>query len=396
MSHKLNFVLVAPHFPTNFTTFALRLKEAGFNTLGIADEPYESLPQILKDNLTEYYKVSDLENYEEVLKGVAYFISKYGRIHRIESHNEHWLELDAKLRTDFNVFGYKMDDIKKIKHKSEMKKIFQSLNLPVAKGRVFSDQKDAEKLAKMLGYPLIIKPDSGVGGTDTYKVNSKEELDNFFTLYDPNLTYIMEGFIEGDIVTFDGLTNTKGEIVFSSTLIYKDNVLDTIKQDSDLYFYIPRRIDRKLREVGTRIVKAFNTKERFFHFEFFKTKDGTLVPLEVNMRPPGGATIDMFNYANNIDIFKEYANLAQGIPFSSKLERPYYCAYVSRKYENYTYTYTQENIKDYLGDFFVSVQSIPGIFAQIMGDEGYIFKCKTKKELDQFIQYIHQKEETNN
>ena len=54
------------------------------------------------------------------------------------------------------------------------------------------------------------------------------------------------------------------------------------------------------------------------------------------------------------------------------MERPYYCAYVSRKYQNYTYTHTQDDIKAYLGHDFISVQTIPGVFAQIMGDEGTI------------------------
>ena len=392
MHEKLNFIMIAPHFPENFDTFALRLNEAGFNTLGIADIPYDSLSDVLKNNLTEYYKVDDLENYEDVLKAVGYFVSKYGRIHRIESHNEHWLELDAKLRTDFNVFGYKNEDIEHIKNKSGMKKVFKSLGLKVADGRVFKDEKDAFKLARRLKYPVIIKPDSGVGASDTFKINSKTDLEDFFKTYNPNISYIMEAFIEGDIVTFDGLTNQKGDIVFSSSLIYKENVLDTVKYDSDIFFYIPRRIDRELRALGTQITKAFNTKERFFHFEFFKTKEGELIPLEVNMRPPGGATIDMFNYANNLDIFKEYANLAKGLPFGSKMERPYYCAYVSRKYQNYTYAHTQDDIKAYLGHDFISVQTIPGVFSQIMGDEGYIFKCKTKRELETYINYISKKE----
>ncbi len=74
------------------------------------------------------------------------------------------------------------------------------------------------------------------------------------------------------------------------------------------------------------------------------------------------------------------------------MERPYYCAYVSRKYQNYTYTHTQDDIKAYLGHDFISVQTIPGVFAQIMGDEGYLFKCKTKRELDTYINYISKKE----
>ncbi len=44
-----------------------------------------------------------MEDYEQVYKAVAFFAFKYGKIDRIESHNEHWLALDAKLRQDFNV-----------------------------------------------------------------------------------------------------------------------------------------------------------------------------------------------------------------------------------------------------------------------------------------------------
>ena len=57
MNEKINFVMISPHFPSNFETFAVRLKEKGINTLGIADEPYENLSQSLRDSLTEYYRV---------------------------------------------------------------------------------------------------------------------------------------------------------------------------------------------------------------------------------------------------------------------------------------------------------------------------------------------------
>lgn len=123
----MNFIFISPHFPTNFENFIIRLRENGVNVLGIADEQYNNLSDNLKANLTEYYRVNDLENYNEVLRACGYFTHKYGKIDRIESHNEHWLELDAKLRTDFNVFGFHNEDIDKIKRKSEMKKFFKNV-----------------------------------------------------------------------------------------------------------------------------------------------------------------------------------------------------------------------------------------------------------------------------
>ncbi len=58
----MNFIVTSPFYPENFQLFTNRLKQQGFNVLGIGQEPYDQLPQSLKDDLTEYYKVNDLES----------------------------------------------------------------------------------------------------------------------------------------------------------------------------------------------------------------------------------------------------------------------------------------------------------------------------------------------
>lgn len=393
MDKKLNFIMISPHFPENFTTFAPRLKEAGFNTLGIADVSYDDLSESLRTSLTEYYRVDDMEDYEQVYRAVAYFIHKYGRIHRIESHNEHWLELDARLRTDFNVFGYKISDLDGFKRKSSMKEVFRSIGLPVAEGRVFSDKKDGLKLAKKLGFPVIVKPDSGVGAGDTYKIKTKEELEGFFENKNSNVIYIMEEFIPGELVTFDGLTDQDGNIVFYSTFSYCEGVLETVENDSDTHFFLSREVPEDLIAMGTKMVKAFDVKERFFHFEFFRTEpDGKLMPLEVNLRPPGGPVIDMFNYVNDFDIFKEYANVSKENQFYAPAKRLHYCGFATRKYGKYTYAHSRDEIREKLGDGLIQIQKIPDIFFTIFGDEGYLFRSPSKDQLFEYIEFISKKQ----
>lgn len=141
MSRVMNFVLVSAHFPENYQYFAHRLKDVGINVLGIGDGPYEALSLESKQSLTEYYRVENMEDYEQMYRAVAYFAFKYGKIDRIESHNEHWLETDAHLRSDFNVFGFKATDIEKIKRKSSMKKVFLSVGVPVAWSRDWRDSR---------------------------------------------------------------------------------------------------------------------------------------------------------------------------------------------------------------------------------------------------------------
>lgn len=391
MSRKMNFVMISPHFPANFETFAVRLHEAGFNTLGIADTPYHELSEGLRNNLTEYFKVDDMEDYDQVYRAVAYFAHKYGRIDRIESHNEYWLELDAKLRTDFNVFGYKNEDMLSIKTKRQMKEIFRDHGLKVAAGDVFHSDDEARKLAKKLKFPVIIKPNSGVGASDTYKIKSKEELEDFFGYKTEGVEYIMEEFIDGDIVTFDGLTDHEGNIVFYSSLEYSEAVLDTVEKDGDMFYYVPREISDELVKLGKVCVEAFNVKERFFHFEFFRVKKTKeLMALEVNCRPPGGLTIDMWNYSNDFDVFREYANIVRDNLFEAEILRPYNVVYISRK-ANQNYVNSLDAVWEHFGDKIISIQSVPGVFAKIMGENGILARTQTMEEMRELVQFAQVK-----
>ena len=108
----MNFILVSPNFPETFRWFAIRLKENGVTVLGLGDASYEELHPDLKNALTEYYRIADLGDYDDMVRAVGYFTFRYGKIDWIESNNEYWLEMDAALRTAFNITtGPKSDAI---------------------------------------------------------------------------------------------------------------------------------------------------------------------------------------------------------------------------------------------------------------------------------------------
>ena len=73
-----NFVFISPNFPTNYWKFCAELKNNGLRVLGIGDCPYDNLSPELRASLDEYFKVSSLENYDEVFRAVAFFTYKYG------------------------------------------------------------------------------------------------------------------------------------------------------------------------------------------------------------------------------------------------------------------------------------------------------------------------------
>ena len=130
----MNLVFISPNFPDNFRNFCDRLNRNGVNVLGIGDAPYDSLNDDLKRSLTEYYKVDSMEDYGQVYRAVAYFAFRHGRIDWIESNNEYWLELDARLRQDFNVTtGVQPDELALWKSKAAMKPVYKAAGIPSAR-----------------------------------------------------------------------------------------------------------------------------------------------------------------------------------------------------------------------------------------------------------------------
>ena len=62
----MNFVYISPHFPAVMQNFCIALRENGVTVLGIGDAPYETLSDSLRGALQEYYRVNDMENYDQM------------------------------------------------------------------------------------------------------------------------------------------------------------------------------------------------------------------------------------------------------------------------------------------------------------------------------------------
>ena len=309
--------------------------------LGIADAPYESLSNELKDSLTEYYKVDNLENYDEVYRAVAFFAFKYGRIDWIESNNEFWLEQDARLRTDFHVLtGIDSSRIQCIKEKSEMKKIYFKAPIPTARQILASEGVEGVcAFAEKTGFPLIAKPDIGVGASGTYKLHDEDEVRAFFGQVLEYRNYVVEEFITGEICSYDAIIDANEEPLFESMTVWPPSIMDIVNKKLDLSYYVDQSMPDGLRTLGRRTVKAFGVSNRFVHLEFFrldcKRKGlgdvGDFVALEVNMRPAGGYTPDMINFAHSIDVYKIWADMVAFGKTEQVAGKQYYCAFASRR-----------------------------------------------------------------
>ena len=281
-----------------------------------------------------------------------------------------------------------------------MKAYYKKANVPVARYHMVSTYEEGKKFVDLVGYPVIVKPDDGVGANTTWKIKNDKQLKDF---YKQNIQtqYIMEEFVPGSIVSFDGIVDQDNNIIFQTSHVFPEPIMDIVNSADECWYYSEREIPKDLVEMGTRVIKAFDIRGRFFHTEYFRLyedkeglgKKGDLVGLEVNMRPPGGYTPDMMNYANDINVYLIYANMAMYNEGLYKTDRPYHCVYVGRRDKyNGIYTNGSTSIFSKYGQSIVMHERMPDLLSSAMGNEFYIARFKTKKEVKDFVNFVYKKD----
>jgi len=252
----------------------------------------------------------------------------------------------------------------------------------------------------------------GVGAGGTHKIHDKHELEEFFRTVSQADKYVIEEFITGDICSYDAIINSEGEPLFESMTVWPPSIMDIVNKRLDLSYFVAKDVPEALRAIGRNTVKAFDVKSRFVHLEYFRLdKDrgtlgskGDFVALEVNMRPAGGYTPDMINFAHSTDVYKIWADMVAydksklGCSSSHNAHNAlsiawqdeYFCVFASRR-DIYEYVHTHEEINERYGANMVMEERMPEILSGAMGNQMYTVKLKTEKEKDEFIQFVHAK-----
>jgi len=384
-----NFIFLSPNFPETYWMFCKELKNNGMRVLGIGDCPYDELKQELRDSLHEYYKVSSLENYDEVFKAVAFFSYKYGKIDWLESNNEYWLMRDAALRTEFNITsGYKSEDMDRIKFKSGMKAYYEKAGIKTARYHIVDDFESTRAFANLVGYPVIVKPDNGVGASSTYRLQNDDELRFFFDTKD-DVVYIMEEFVNGYVRTYDAIINSQGEPVFESGNVTPNSLMDVVNTNDNSIYYIVNELPEEMLDIGRRTVKSFGVKSRFIHLEYFVLncdqeglgKKGDILGLEVNMRPAGGYTPDLYNFAYETDVYKMWADM---IAFDHSTIPAYkahhFCAFCGRR-DGKNFVMDHSAVMTKYGPNMKMEGRIPEALSGAMANEMFVANFDTEEEM---------------
>ena len=397
-----NFIFISPHFPDHYVCFIKALRNNGFNVLGIGDCPFDSLNYELKGALNDYYCCYDMDNFDREIEAVRYFRDKYGEIEYLESLNEYWLEKDAKLREIFSVKnGVRPDELVYWQKKSLMKEKYQLAGLKTAKYTIVSDKNSLLNFINEVGYPVFIKPNIGVGAAGDYKIKSIEDVDKFYDDKNPYVEYICEQYLTGDIISFDGIADENSNVVFSASNYFPPSIASIVKNKKDLFYYSLPNVPLKLQEIGEKTIKSFKVNKRYFHLEFFVlTEDiigfankGEIIPLETNMRPAGGYTPHMINFANSIDSYKIYADImAFGSTNVVSKGGHFFCACASRR-DGFNYVHSDFDILDKYQSKLCMTGRYADVLSGAMGNRYFIAKFQNEKDMEFFREYVEERYE---
>ena len=110
----------------------------------------------------------------------------------------------------------------------------------------------------------------------------------------------------------------------------------------------------------------------------------------MNVRPPGGFTTDMMNYACDFDVYALWAAVMLGDSLDDfSYERKFHTAHAGRRHER-AYAHSPTALMHELGDTLVLVKSIPAAFASTMGNTMYLLRHPCLERLLDAIKQVQQ------
>ena len=73
----------------------------------------------------------------------------------------------------------------------------------------------------------------------------------------------MEEYVNGHVETFDGITDSNKNVLIANSTIMLNSIMDNVNEHCDTAFCNRFVAGSDIEEIGTKVVKAFDTRSRF-------------------------------------------------------------------------------------------------------------------------------------
>jgi phosphoribosylaminoimidazole carboxylase (NCAIR synthetase) len=214
------------------------------------------------------------------------------------------------------------ETIKNCRYKTRLKKILASANLPIVKSHEILCLKDAESMAKKLGYPLVIKPVNFGGSGGVKKVSNLEELRLAYDEAIRHLSqYAKKYDSESNILVLESYIHREKEVSIevlnTPTNQYLVGITDKYLSDepyfSEVGHFVPSSLmfdeEKKdfLFDIARKACKTLQINYGLAHVEIKINKDGSdPIIIEVGSRPAGDGILDLYEKSTRYNFYKAH------------------------------------------------------------------------------------------
>ena len=330
----MNVLMISPGYPTEINYFTRGLAVQGARVFGIGDQPERDLPDMVRQHLAGYVQASSLLDEAAVVKQVRQWKAAQP-LKQVECLWEPGVILAARLREALGLPGQDVAQATLFRDKDAMKQAVAAAGIRTPKHRRATTAAECQRVAEQIGFPVIVKPIAGAGSADTFRVNSRLELDAVLARAGQMREVNVEEFIDAVEYTFDTVC-IDGKMAFWNICVYRPRPL-TARQEEWIspQTVVLRDVEADHlaggRDMGRAVLKALGFKTGFTHMEWYRTAQGETIFGEIAARPPGARTVDAMNYASDIDLFTGWAEAVLHGHFSAKLDRKYNSAIIFKR-----------------------------------------------------------------
>ncbi|MEU0942338.1 ATP-grasp domain-containing protein [Streptomyces canus] len=236
----------------------------------------------------------------------------------LEAH----IELAARLAATLGLPHSSPASMAACRDKAETRRLFDLYDVPSARSRLVTDAEDAVEFARLLRYPVVIKPRGLTGGTGVIRADSDDQVrtafqhanrDTFLDLHTSvNPGVLVEEYLTGPEISAETVVLGNGEVrvvAITRKQLGPEHHFQETGHSVDALD--PLLHDQAVVRTVEAAVTALGVTRGVLHVELRLTKRGPVL-IEVNGTPGGDLITRLVALATGIDLARATAALATG------------------------------------------------------------------------------------
>jgi biotin carboxylase len=299
----------------------------------VSGDPAEAIPPTVRPRVGGHYRVADVMDPAQLTAAVRALGKGVGKVDRLVGVLEQLQTPMAEVREALDLDGLRPATVRNFRDKDRMKEVLRAAGVPVARSTLARSAADIRAFVDEVGFPVIVKPQAGLGTRGTHRVDDAAEL---AALTAPTAAQPLqvEEFVRAREHTCETVT-IRGKPVWRSGTRYFPSPLEVLETPWVQYcVLLPRDEDaaawRAFDPINDAALAALfgdaagtAAGTALTHMEWFLREDGRALVNEVGARPPGVHIMPLMSLAHATDLFADWARLMALDDFTPK---PRVCA----------------------------------------------------------------------